>query len=139
MKRSLLPIGLVILLLAVSLSSAFAQDQLTITVSPKAIFLDSHGTWLTVHTNFALSGLVDPSSVILKVVDRGIVTPSSIFADNQGNLVAKFDLVTVKGQLIDPYSNSVEFILDIDGSSAGDIVSVLKRDLICSGCRIYVN
>jgi hypothetical protein len=64
--------------------------EISIVISPKVIVFDSQSTWLTVHTDIALSD-VDTGSI--KLNDLAV---SWTKADARGNLVAKFDINEVK-------------------------------------------
>ena len=85
-------------------TSAAAQDALTITmkVSPNAIVPVSQGGCVSVHADIAYSA-VAPGSVELTIDDDPtVITPYLVFADLQGNLVAKFNLATIKGMVEPP-------------------------------------
>lgn len=99
----------VILCLALGLSGlpatpAVAQDVLTINmkVSPNAIVPVSQGGCVSVHADIAYSAVV-PGSIQLTIDDNPtVITPYLVFADLQGNLVAKFNLEVLKGMVEPP-------------------------------------
>ncbi|HOD83232.1 MAG TPA: hypothetical protein PKG77_17595 [Phycisphaerae bacterium] len=88
-----------VLLLAASLIVPLtaAGDEVTdiaIQVSPNVIALRSNGTWLTIHADISFA-VVDKDSVQLEI--EGVtLAPQSLFADDCGDLVAKFPLNAVK-------------------------------------------
>jgi len=84
MRRIVAPIAAVLSM--VVLAAAARADDLTvpIVVSPSTINLQSQGTWVTVHAEIKYS-LVVGASVTLDGVPVNVT-----FADNRGELVAKF-------------------------------------------------
>lgn len=88
-------IGFVALVVALALSAGMAAQaqEISIAVSPNVFNLDSQGTWVTVHADIPYSS-VSGASVTL----NGIPVEAT-FADDCGDLVAKFDLNTVKAIL----------------------------------------
>lgn len=91
-SMSVLGLGLTI---AADPASADDAMAIAIKVSPNTIVLASKGTWVTVHADIAYS-LVDTGTVEL----NGL-SPKITFADDCGNLVAKFPLADVKG-IVEP-------------------------------------
>lgn len=82
---------LVISLVAGAMTATHAETvEINIIVQPKTIVFDSESTWLTVHTDIALSA-VDTSSIAIN--DLAV---SWTKADAKGNLVAKFDINEIK-------------------------------------------
>jgi len=77
----------------VVLAAAARADDLTvpIVVSPSTINLRAAGTWVTVHAEIAYSA-VDTATVKLDGIDV-----KTTFADNRGELVAKFLVGDVRG------------------------------------------
>jgi hypothetical protein len=74
-------------------STSLAQD-VAIKVSPNVINLAASSTWVTVHTNIPFSS-VDPD----QPVTLNSIPATSCFADDCGNLVAKFDAEVIKAEL----------------------------------------
>jgi len=92
---------------------AVAQDALTITmkVSPNAIVPVSQGGCVSVHADIDYHAAV-PGTIQLYIDDNPTpLTPYLVFADLQGNLVAKFNLEAVKGMVAPP---KAEFTLTGD-------------------------
>ena len=69
---------------------------ITITIAPNTLVLGLQGTWVTVHTNIPYSS-VQGSSVVLEEIPA-----ASTFADNRGNLVAKFNQDEVEAIVAPP-------------------------------------
>ena len=70
-----------------------ADDPITITiqVSPNVLNIQNQGTWVTVHAD------IPYSTVVGATVTLNGVEVKTTFADNQGNLVAKFVIADIKG------------------------------------------
>jgi len=103
MKKTLaftLVVSLVLCLLAVDAYSRRGgepSDGVVIMISPRTLVLDSAGgAAVTVHTNIPL-GSVDRTSVELSGIPALFT-----FADDRGNLVAKFDDAVVKSIVAPP-------------------------------------
>jgi hypothetical protein len=108
---------------AVEPAASYADPfQINIMVSPNVIALDSDTEWLTIHTDIPLSA-VDTAS--LKVNDIDV---SWTKADNQGNLVAKFDMVAVKAILVPGEAVLVLTGLTEEGVSFSGTDTVEVRD-----------
>lgn len=71
-----------------------ADVSVPIVVSPSAINLESQSTWVTVHAEIPFSAVDREAAVTL----NGIAA-RSIFADDRGDLVAKFAIGDVRGVL----------------------------------------
>ena len=90
MKRSLVPLSLLVVCVAVGLLAVDALswhlegEGVQIAISPQSFVLKSPDTWVTVHTNLSL-GAVDRDTVELSGVPASLTK-----ADSRGNLVAKF-------------------------------------------------
>ena len=98
MKRRVAAIGGVLAAL-VALSATVSAEEIGITVSPSTLYLESQGSWVTVHTDVAY-GLVDTATLMLNGVPIAWTK-----VDNQGNLVAKFELDAVKDiDIVEPPS-----------------------------------
>lgn len=95
MKRIMLRVCSFCLMLSVLSLAAFA-DEIVIKVTPSAIVLESDGTWVTVHTDIALSA-VDTSTLTLNGVEVAWTK-----ADAKGNLVAKFAQADIKAIIAPP-------------------------------------
>lgn len=74
-----------------------------IVVSPSTLVMGSQGVWVTVHADIPYS-IVDGATVTLNGVEV-----SATFADNQGELVAKFQIDAIKGT-VSPPSATVELV-----------------------------
>jgi hypothetical protein len=75
--------------------ASHADDiDVAIDVAPNVINLGSSSTWVTVHTDIAYA-VVIATSVVL-IVDSYTVFSELCFADERGNLVAKFRMDVVK-------------------------------------------
>ncbi|MBU0717615.1 MAG: hypothetical protein KJ749_05140 [Planctomycetes bacterium] len=82
---------------AISLGSTETAIDIAITVSPKTIVLGCEkGDRITVHTDISLTE-VDRESLTLNGV-----APVLVKADNQGNLVAKFDQESIEALVAPP-------------------------------------
>ncbi len=95
MKKTYIGIVVLCALLGIGLTgiaianSAVDGDEPAMMVSPSVIVLAKVDT-LTVHTNIALSAVVSDTIAL----DDG-VSPTSVFADNLGHLVAKFAIANL--------------------------------------------
>ena len=96
-------VGMVLICILVSASALLAGAiQISIKVSPHIIVMRSPTDRLTVHTNIPFS-TVNRGSVELIVEPNGAsLNALTTFADDRGNLVAKFDLDVVKGMVAAP-------------------------------------
>lgn len=74
--------------------ASHADIPVEIDVAPNVINLGSSSTWVTVHTDITFS-LVNVGTVVLSVEESDI-TEDECFADERGNLVAKFPMSDVK-------------------------------------------
>jgi hypothetical protein len=95
MKRIMVGLAAICAMLTVLTFTASAGD-ITIKVTPSAIVLDSDGSWITVHTDIALS-VVDTSTLTLNGLDVAWTK-----ADAKGNLVAKFAQADIKAIVAPP-------------------------------------
>jgi hypothetical protein len=82
-----------LLALALSARAETEPAAVDIVVSPSSVFLDSQGTWVTVHAEIAYSAVVGATVTL-----DGIPVVFTK-ADNRGEFVAKFDLDQVKSRL----------------------------------------
>ena len=117
MKKTLtltLVVSLVLCLLAVNAYSRRGgdpSDGVVITISPKMIVLDRTGdSDVTVHTNIQLD------SVIRASIELNGLTALATFADDRGNLVAKFGESDVKAIVAPPKATLTLTGARIDGS-----------------------
>ena len=77
-----------------------AQDNVPIQVSPSAIILSSaHSGPVTVHANISYSAVASGTVLLYCDRDPNPITPYTTFADDRGQLVAKFRLSDVIGIL----------------------------------------
>ena len=93
-----------------------------VTVSPQTFLLSMEQSGrVTVHTNIAFLGETD---VVLKASDSGGVPALCTFADDRGDLVAKFDESEVKAMVAPPEA-TLELV--VEGESVGsDTVRVIE-------------
>jgi hypothetical protein len=73
------------------------DDDQTMMVSPRVLFLGFSGTRVTIHTYVPYSS-VDRESILLYGDGDTPIEPVSVFSDSRGNLVAKFtvgDMATI--------------------------------------------
>jgi len=94
----------VVLSLGVS-TSVTTGEEIAIQVSPSTINLAQQGEWVTIHADIAY-GSVDRASLTLNGEDV-----SWTKSDNQGYLVAKFDVNSVKDLLRDFVDQDVALTL----------------------------
>ncbi len=110
---------------AQSWSDARADLELSIKVSPQTINLASQadGDWVTVHTDIPYV-YVDTATVAL-----GGLPAASTYADDRGNLVAKFSLPAVRAIVAPPATELTLTGLTDDGLSfaGSDVVKVLAE------------
>ena len=95
MKKSLASIASVLATVVLAAAAQGADLIVPIVVSPSTINLQAAGTWVTVHAEIDYSD-VEAASVTL----NGIPVKAT-FADNRGDLVAKFSVVDVRG-IVEP-------------------------------------
>ncbi len=118
MKHHILSLAGFLLVIAFSSTTASAVD---IMVSPSTLYLESEGTWVTVHADIPYGAVVSAS------VELNGIAVDWTKADNQGDLVAKFELDTVKGIVAPPSATLTLSGTTIDGStfSGTDTVKVV--------------
>jgi hypothetical protein len=96
--------ALVCVLMGAAAVLAGGTIPISIKVSPHVIVMRSPTAQLTVHTNIPY-GTVDRNSVELGIEPNGgSLNPLRTFADDRGNLVAKFDLDVVKTMVSADYA-----------------------------------
>lgn len=88
-------VSIVGVLATVILVGTARGEEIAIVISPSTLNLDSEGEWVTVHAEIPFS-VVDDASVEL----NGIPVEAT-FADNRGELVAKFLIGDVK-EIVEP-------------------------------------
>ena len=111
-------------LATVVLAAAAQGEDLTvpIVISPSTINLESEGTWVTVHAE------IDYSDVVGATVTLNGITVKSTFADNRGDLVAKFAVGDVRG-IVEPGTAQLTLsgtTRDGDTFSGTDMVKVIS-------------
>jgi hypothetical protein len=108
------------ILFGLGAAPAVAQDNVTIQVSPSTLVLASIGDWVTVHAAISF-GAVKSETIVL-TCDRCTISlsPDVVYADNHGELVAKFARETVKG-ILEPITaqTTVEFTLSGEKTDGG--------------------
>jgi len=92
-------IGFALMATMTPLASHADDFVIDIDVSPNVINIGSSSTWVTVHADIPYD-VVNASSVVL-IVGLSTFSNDLCFADDRGNLVAKFDINVVKKQLKD--------------------------------------
>lgn len=93
MKKSLVAACLVALVLGLIATQAYSEDvvrTVTIRVAPGTIAINSKGTWVTVHAG------IPYTQVAAGTVELNGISARLCFADDRGNLVAKFTLERIK-------------------------------------------
>ena len=115
-----LTIILVILLSSMAyIGIAFAdteQDTIDIKIAPATLNLEFEGPWITVHTNITFAE-VNTSTLELTALEFDSISAVSTFADNRGNLVAKFDSADVKEIVAPPEETLVLTGETLEGDS----------------------
>lgn len=110
---------------AAGLALADGPTVVPIQVSPATINLAQKGTWVTVHADIPYSEVLRVEAV----VELNGVPVAWTKADNQGNLVAKFQVDAVKGIIAEP-SAEVTLTGDVDGDvyfSGSETVRVIDQ------------
>lgn len=107
--------------------------SIDVAVSPAVLILKSQGpARITVHANIAFTD-VNHASVVLKVTTMGGTTtvipavPGDLFADDTGELVAKFDAKLVKNAVTPTQALLVFECNKWDGSTFSGAVTVRVR------------
>ncbi len=95
MRKAAILIAVVVAISVFALCDAMAQADVMIKVSPNNLAISSMGTKVTIHSNIP-AGSVNVSTLELTVDGEGPLKPSATFADDRGNLVAKFNMNDVK-------------------------------------------
>ena len=113
-----LTIILVILLSSMAyIGIAFAdEDTIEIQIAPATLNLEFEGPWITVHTNITFAE-VNTSTLELTALEFDSISAVSTFADNRGNLVAKFDSADVKEIVAPPEETLVLTGETLEGDS----------------------
>ena len=106
--------------------ASHADIPVTIDVAPNVINLGSSSTWLTVHTDIGFT-VVNTTSVVLKV-GSGTVSNDLCFADERGNLVAKFDMNAVKALFETVESIDVDFTFELSGATDADPAEIFSGE-----------
>lgn len=112
----------VVLSVSLVLRAAESVPEGGIVVAPSTLVMGSQGVWVTVHADIPYVS-VDGASVTLNGVPVTVT-----FADNQGELVAKFQIDAIKGT-VDPPSAVVELVAHTYAGgvfSASDTVRVIQ-------------
>ncbi len=73
-------------------TAAFIPSEIEIQVSPNVLNLLNKGEWVTIHADIPYSQVYQPKTT----VTLNEVPVAVTFADNQGNLVAKFIIGSIK-------------------------------------------
>ncbi len=106
--------------------ASHADIPVTIDVAPNVINLGSSSTWVTVHTDIAFT-VVNTTSVVLNV-GSGTVSNDFCFADERGNLVAKFDMNAVKALFETVESIDVDFTFELSGATDTDPAEIFSGE-----------
>jgi hypothetical protein len=91
MKKSVASIASVLATVVLAAAAQGADLTVPIVISPSTINLESEGTWVTVHAE------IDYSDVVGATVTLDGIPVKATFADNRGDLVAKFAVGDVRG------------------------------------------
>ena len=91
MKKSVASIASVLATVVLAAAAQGADLIVPIVISPSAINLQAAGTWVTVHAE------IDYSDVEAATVTLNGIPVKATFADNRGDLVAKFLVGDVRG------------------------------------------
>ena len=112
MKSVLLPLSAMLLASAMVIAPASAEEaRIDIVISPSTVNLDMKGVWVTVHADIPYSLVGHDVLVTLNAVPV-----KSTFADNRGDLVAKFPVGDVAAILTEYVGEEVE--LTLSGTAA---------------------
>ena len=127
MRKAALLIAVVVAISVFTLCNAMAQDEVRITVSPKSLAISSVGNKVTIHSNIP-AGTVNVSTLELSIDGIGSLAPISTFADDRGNLVAKFGMNDVKSMVTVPRAEFTLTGVYFSGGSfsATDVIKVTK-------------
>ena len=98
MRKATMLIAIVVAISAFALCDAMAQADVMIKVSPNNLAISSMGTKVTIHSNIP-AGSVNVSTLALSINDGAALYPTATFADDRGNLVAKFNMNDVKAMV----------------------------------------
>ena len=110
-----------VLVSGMSAGPASAEEDVDIVVSPSTINIDLKGVWVTVHADIPFC-FVDGASVTLNDIPV-----KATFADNRGDLVAKFVVGAVIDILVDKDGKI------IDANPELELCGVLKDGTSFSG------
>ena len=98
MRTCTVTVGILVLMLALFAGTSFSDTRtINIKVSPHVIAMNSKATWVTVHADISYRS-VDTTE---KVTLNGLAA-SLTFADDRGDLVAKFKMGLVKDMISPP-------------------------------------
>ena len=98
MRKAATLIAVVVAISVFALCDAMAQDEVMIKVSPNNLAISSMGTKVTIHSNIP-AGSVNVSTLELRIDGGEPLYPIATFADDRGNLVAKFNMNDAKGMV----------------------------------------
>ncbi|MFZ5832689.1 MAG: hypothetical protein ACOY3P_21590 [Planctomycetota bacterium] len=104
--KSKMVVGMTALALALLVASPARSEEIGIQVSPSTINLGEQGTWVTVHADIPLAGVIT-ATVMLNGVEVAWTK-----ADSQGNLVAKFVVDDVRA-IVAPPSATLELVGEV--------------------------
>lgn len=112
----------VVLSVSFALRAAESVPDDGISVSPSTLVMGSKGVWVTVHADIRYS-IVDAATVKLNGVPV-----TATFADNQGDLVAKFQIDAIKGTVAPPLAEVTLVANTYDGDEfvGTDTVRVIQ-------------
>lgn len=120
--RMPLVLALVLLSLAAYAAAPPTVVSILLKLSPDALVIGGPGEWVTAHTDIAFSA-VDRGSVELSGV-----AAVSVFADNRGQLVAKFRRGDIEAIVSPPSATLTLTGLTVDGASfaGSDTIRVME-------------
>lgn len=129
MKKPLLFAGVLALMSVPLVALALETSdplEIEIQVSPATLVLDAPQVWVTIHADVKYSDVNTVPGVYL-VVDGESIPAKSVFADDRGDLVAKFDKDDVESLLED----SVNYAT----ATVTLVCTLLEDGTICSGSQ----
>lgn len=119
-------VGILVLVLAFGAGAAFSTDTtVTIKVSPHVIAMNSKATWTTVHADIPYRSVDTASGVTL----NGLAAATT-FADDRGDLVAKFRMADVKNIVSPPSATLTLYGQTLNGDTfeGSETVSVVTNE-----------
>lgn len=124
MKKWAISVSIVTLAAILCAPLGYAQEiEVTIQVSPSTLVLDGPGKYVTVHADISLSAVDTAKPVTLNGVDA-----SSVFADDCGDLVAKFEQAAIENTVDKPSDTLTLVGTTVDGVTFSGSDTVMVKD-----------